>query len=260
MSDDGEIRILVVDIETAPKLAYVWGFWNTNVGLNQTLSSTYIMSYAAKWLGKDEMYYNETRTEDDKQLCGELAAMFGDADMVVAHNGDKFDIPIVRARCILHGIRPWSPIKQIDTLKVAKREFRFDRNSLAYLAEYLDVAPKEEHKKFPGFELWSECIKGNPEAWEEMQVYNIQDVLTLEQVYLRMRPWISNHPNIGVFLEKDRPVCPKCGGDHVQFRGYAHTNVGKYRKFQCQGCGGWGRTRYTEYPKEQRAQLVVNAV
>lgn len=253
-------KILIVDLETSPKLAYVWGFWNTNVGLNQTLSSTYIMSYAAKWLGARKTHYNETRTEDDFALCSELSALFDEADIVVAHNGSKFDIPIVRARCLLHGLNPWSPIKEIDTLKVAKREFRFDRNSLAYLAQYLGVEAKEEHKGFPGFELWAECIKGNPKAWKEMKVYNIQDVDTLEQVYLKLRPWMTNHPNLGVFTEKEKTLCPKCGGDHIQFRGYAYTNVGKYRKFQCQGCGGWGRTRFTAYPKDKRKQLAVNAV
>ena len=253
-------KILVVDIETAPKLAYVWNFWNTNVGLNQTLSSTYIMSYAAKWLGGKEVMYAETRNENDEALCDQLYRLFDSADMVVAHNGSKFDIPIVRARCVLHKIKPWSPIKEIDTLKVAKKEFRFDRNSLAYLAEFLGVEEKEEHKNFPGFELWSECIKGNPAAWREMREYNIQDVETLEQVYLRLRPWIRNHPNIGVFMEKDHTACAKCGGSHIQWRGYAYTNVGKYRKFQCQNCGGWGRTRFTQYPKDKRKELTVNAV
>ncbi len=137
---------------------------------------------------------------------------------------------------------------------------RFDRNSLPYLAEYLGVEEKEGHKEFPGFELWSECIKGNPAAWREMKKYNIQDVTTLEQVYLKLRPWIRNHPNVGVFEEKARPVCPKCGSEHIQFRGYTVTNVGKYRKFQCNDCGGWARTRFTEYDKEKRKALVINAV
>ena len=253
-------KILIVDLETSPKLAYVWSFWKTNVGLNQTLSNTYIMSYAAKWLGESKVYYNETRTENDSELCAQLHTFFDEADVVIAHNGDKFDIPIVRARCIVHGIRPWSPIKQIDTLKVAKREFRFDRNNLAYLAEYLGVEEKEEHKNFPGFELWSECLKGNEEAWEEMRKYNIQDVETLEQVYLKLRSWDTRHPSLAVMQEQDKVVCPKCGGGHIQFRGYAYTNVSKFRKYQCQSCGGWGRTRFTEYPKDLRQQLTVNAV
>lgn len=253
-------KILIVDLETAPKLAYVWSFWQTNVGMNQTLSNTYILSYAAKWLGDEGVAYAETRDENDEILCEQLSHYFDSADMVIAHNGSRFDIPIVRARCILHGIKPWSPIKEIDTLKVAKREFRFDRNSLAYLADYLGVEEKGEHKEFPGFELWSECIKGNPAAWREMKKYNIQDVETLEQVYLKLRPWMRQHPNVGVFEEKARPVCPKCGSEHIQFRGYTVTNVGKYRKFQCNDCGGWARTRFTEYDREKRKALVINAV
>tara|TARA_Y100001973_G_scaffold106665_1_gene186304 strand:- start:28851 stop:29615 length:765 start_codon:yes stop_codon:yes gene_type:complete len=254
------MKILLVDLETSPRLAYVFGFWNQNIGLKQTLTSTYIMSYACKWLGDEGVAYAETRDENDEVLCEQLATYFDSADIVIAHNASKFDIPLLRARCLFHGIKPWSPIKEIDTLKVVKREFRFDRNSLAYLADYLGVEEKEEHKEFPGFELWSECIKGNPAAWREMRKYNIQDVETLEQVYLKLRPWMRAHPNVGVFEEKARPQCPKCGSEHIQFRGYTTTNVGKYRKLQCQDCGGWARTRFTEYDKDKRKQLVINAV
>ena len=93
-----------------------------------------------------------------------------------------------------------------------------------------------------------------------MRTYNIQDVETLEEVYLKLRPWDTRHPNLGVHEESDRPMCGKCGSSHLQRRGYAYTNVGKYRKLQCMGCGGWMRTRHTEYPKGVRHQLVVNAV
>ncbi len=254
------MKILLIDLETSPRLAYVFGFWNQNIGLKQTLSSTYIMSYAAKWLGSKDIIYSETRTEDDEILCEQISSLLDAADIVVAHNASKFDIPIIRARCLLHGIKPWSPIKEIDTLKVVKKEFRLDRNSLAYIAEFLGVEEKSDHKEFPGFELWSECIKGNPAAWREMKAYNIQDVETLEQVYLKLRPWISNHPNLGVQAESDRPMCPKCGSQHVQLRGYAYTGVGKYHKYRCNDCGGWARARFTQYPKDKRHALVTNAV
>lgn len=253
-------KILVFDCETAPSSAFVWRMWKENVGLKQLQHHGYMMSYAAKWLDEDAIIYEETRTEDDSHLVRSLAQLLDSADMVIAHNGERFDIPTVRNRCVVHGIRPWSPIKVIDTLRVAKKEFRFESNSLAFLANYLGVEEKDSHKNFPGFELWAECIAGNPEAWEEMQKYNIQDVLTLEAVYRKLLPWMRQHPNVAVFEEREDVLCPKCGSDHVQFRGYAYTNVGKYRKFQCQSCGGWGRTRFTEYPKDKRKDLVVNAV
>lgn len=253
-------NILILDIETAPKIAYVWRFFKENVGAKQVLDHGHIMSYAAKWLDNDEIMYEENRKEDDGKIVSSLVKLFDAADIVVAHNGDRFDFPQVMGRALVHGIDPPSPYKIVDTLKVAKREFGFPSNSLAYLAMVLGCDEKESHKNFPGFELWLECLRGNDDAWEEMKVYNIQDVVTLEEIYLKMRPFIRNHPNVGVFDEKDSPVCPKCGSDHLQWRGYAYTNVGKFHRFQCQGCGGWGRTRYTLRGKEQNKALVTNAV
>jgi len=254
------VKILIVDIETAPKTAYVWRFYKEFITKEKLLANGYIMSFAYKWLGSEDTHYSETRTEDDSHLCKQLCSLFTSADLVIAHNADKFDIPLIRARCLVHGINPWSPVKVVDTLKVAKREFLFDSNSLAFLAHYLGVEEKGTHKEFPGFELWAECLKGNPAAWREMKKYNIQDVDTLEEVYLRMRPWIRNHPNVAVHAEGEYVACAKCGSKHIQWRGYAYTNTGKYKKFQCQGCGGWGRTRFTEYAKDRRKELAVNAV
>lgn len=111
-----------------------------------------------------------------------------------------------------------------------------------------------------GFELWLECLRQNEEAWAEMRKYNIQDVLTLEEVYTKMRPWIRNHPNVGVLKEEHDTVCPKCGSARLVHRGYATTSVGKYQRYRCSDCGGWSRSRFSVYPKEKRKALLVNAV
>ncbi|MEL7422985.1 MAG: ribonuclease H-like domain-containing protein, partial [Bacteroidota bacterium] len=148
----------------------------------------------------------------------------------------------------------------IDTLRIAKREFRFDSNKLEYIAKVLGVEEKDQHKEFPGFELWAECMAGNPKAWKEMRLYNVQDVITLEQVYLKLRPWATNHPNVMVNKDSEEHACPKCGGTHLHRRGYQYTNTGKYQRYQCTDCGGWSRTRYTENTKEVRKSLLTNAV
>lgn len=255
-------NILILDIETAPKVAYVWRFFKENVGAKQVLEHGHIMSFAAKWLGSNDIIYKENRTEDDTNLVKSLISLFDTADIVVAHNGVGFDFPQVMGRALVNGMVPPSPYKVVDTLKVARKEFGFPSNSLEYLAIVLgDKKQKSSHKKFPGFELWLECLRGNEEAWAEMKAYNIQDVETLEEIYLKMRPYMRHHPNVAVFQDNtDAIQCPKCGGVHLQWRGYAYTNVGKYRRFQCNDCGGWGRTRYTEKTKEERENLVVNAV
>nr|BDD47183.1 hypothetical protein 1 [bacterium] len=252
------VQTLVLDIETAPKLAYVWRFFRENVGAKQVKEHGHVMSYAAKWLGDDNIDYMENRKEDDRAIISSLCSLIDAADMVVAHNGKRFDLPMIRGRALVHGLAPPSPVKVIDTLKIAQREFKFESNSLAYLADALGVDAKESHKKFPGFELWLECLRGNDEAWEEMKKYNIQDILTLEQIYLKMRPWDTRHPNVTVFDTPIGIVCPKCGSDHVHWRGYAHTQSQRYKRYQCQSCGGWGRSRYTVLAKNEN--LITNQV
>jgi len=252
-------KILIIDIETAPNIGYVWGAWKQNIGLNQLKENSYLMSFSAKWLGKEEVMYAENRHGDDTELVELIMDLLDEADMVVAHNAQKFDIPTIQGRALVKGMSPASPFKIIDTLITAKREFRLFSNKLQYLADVLGCAPKESHSKFPGFELWLQCLKQNDEAWQEMKVYNIQDVLTLEEVYLKLRPWMKQHPNVAVKEEGEETLCPKCASPHIHFRGYYNTNVGKYRKFQCQDCKGWGRTRFTELPKEKGRALATNA-
>src|SRR3546814_5924754 len=110
------------------------------------------------------------------------------------------------------------------------------------------------------FRAWLAYMRGDEKAWKEMEEYNIVDTLSVRDVYHAMRPWIRNHANLAVHIEADTVVCPKCGGNHLHRRGYAYTNVGKYARYQCVDCGGWARSRYTEYPKDHAKALLTNAV
>lgn len=243
-------RILVLDIETAPALAFIWRLFKENVGVNQLAANSEMMSYAAKWLGEDAVIYDDARHDiNDARIVEGLSKLLEEADFVVAHNGRKFDLRQIRGRAVLLGIKPFPPVKVIDTFEIAKKEFGFLSNSLAFLTKAFGVEEKLAHKKFPGFELWAECIKGNMEAWEEMRIYNIGDIISLEQVYLKMRGWATDHPNVAVFMEAtEKAICPKCGSDHLQKRGFHRTNVSTYQRFSCNDCGGWSRSRFSEGP------------
>ena len=251
-------KILVLDIETAPKVAYVWRFFKENISAKQVKEHGHMMSFAAKWLDSDEIFYEENRKDNDKLLIEKVCHLLDQADMVIAHNGERFDMKQIRGRAVVHGIAPPSPVKVIDTLKIAKNEFGFASNSLEYLTTILGCKIKKGgHKKFPGFELWLACLRGDDEAWAEMKEYNILDILALEELYYKLRPWDTKHPNLAVYAEDvESIVCPKCGGSHVQWRGYAYTNVGKYHRFQCTDCGGWGRGRYSLLVKNDN--LIAN--
>ena len=230
-------RILILDIETAPILGYVWGLWKNNVGLNQIASDWYILSWAAKWYDSDEVIYEDQRNapdiENDKKLLKNIWKLLDEADIVITQNGKSFDIPKLYARFILNGMNPPSSFRNIDTLLIAKRHFKFTSNRLEYMTNKLCTKYKKlKHKKFPGFELWSECIKGNPEAWKEMEQYNIYDILSLEELYEKLIPW-DDSLNFTIYFEED--VC-SCGSTEFEKNGYYFTNASKFQKYKCSNC------------------------
>lgn len=250
--------IRICDIETFPNIAAVWGFWNNNVGLNQVLADDSIASFAYKDLGGDYTYYMDRRDADEEGLTIALRDMYDETDIIIGHNYKRFDDRWIIGRCIKYGLTPPSPYKIIDTLTEAKKVLRVPSYKLEYIAKLLGVAPKSAHEKFPGYELWAECLKDNNEAWEEMEAYNRQDVITNEAVYMKMRAYMKGHPNLGVYLDKKRPVCPVCGCKHIHYRGYTYTKVAKYRQFQCIDCGHWGRERQNQMSKIKRKILTTD--
>ena len=225
----------------------------------QVIKNTEMLSFAAKWLGDPTIIYQDVSQDSERHMLSILFQLLDEADIVVAHNGKKFDLPHIQGRGLVLGLKPPAPYKIVDTLTVARYEFNFPSNSLEYLAKVLELKEqKGGHKKYPGFELWLGVLANDPEAWAEMKEYNIKDIVVLEELYLKLRPWMRRHPNVGVFENGTEPVCPKCGSVHIRYRGFAHTSVGRYHRFVCNDCGGWGRTRTSEYPKELRANLTVN--
>lgn len=193
-----------------------------------------MLSFCAKWLGEGAICYGMNQDKSDKRICRELWKLINKADIVIAHNGDKFDIKKMNARFLLHGFNPPSPYQSIDTLKIARKYFKFDSNKLDDLARQLKLGRKVKHR---GFELWLRCIKGDPVAWKTMLRYNKQDVILLEKVYLKMRGWIEHHPH----MTFNNPDCPNCGTPRMQKRGFFATKKRRYQRFNCQNCGAWSK-------------------
>ena len=255
------MKILTLDIETAPNLAHVWQFYNTNVGPNQVMDHCHILSWAAKWLDDDFVHYEDISKQSEKKMLKKLNVLLDECDAIVGHNAKKFDMPKIRGRSMLHGLQPASPYKEIDTCRIARREFGFDANSLKYLASVLGLEQqKSSHQSFVGHDLWTGCLNNDPEAWAEMKAYNMQDVIVTEELYLKIRGYDRLHPNVAVYAESEEILCPKCGSGNTIKQGFAYTNVSKFQQYQCKDCGGWHRSRTTEYPKELSKSLLVNAI
>lgn len=231
------MRILLLDIETAPNLAYVWGLWKENVGTNQIVNSGYILSWAAKWHGeKGPPMFDSIMQSSERKMLGWIHDLLNMADVVVHYNGQSFDIPTLNKEFVIHGFGPPAPYKQIDLLKIIREKFRFPSNKLDYVSQTLEIGEKVRHE---GFELWVKCMAKDQKAWARMKVYNMHDVVLLEKLYDRILPWITNHPNRSAYLE--RPACTNCGSSEVTKRGYAVTRQMKYQRYQCQNCGTWSR-------------------
>lgn len=258
-------KILIFDLETSPITAYQWSLFQQYTTIDMVKGDSYLMCWAAKWLGEKEVFseklpdyktlYKKNR-EDDSKLVKPLWDLMNEADMVIAHNARKFDVPKINARFLYHDMLPPDPYKIIDTLSIARREFRLTSNKLDWLGEYLNLGKK--HKT--DFDLWVGCMTGKKEAWDYMQSYNIQDVNLLEKVYLKLRAWDKRHPNIGLYIDDNKPRCTACGSDKIIKKGHEFTQVGMYQRWRCNSCGHPNRGRYTELPKEKRKTLLTNAV
>lgn len=254
-------RILTFDIETLPLESYTWGLFDQNVGLNQIKTDWAALSIAAKWLGDDEVWYEDTSKKatirDDKDMIAKLCAMLDEADIVVGQNVKKFDLRKIRARALMHGLQPFrEPLVQ-DTMLMARSIGAFTSNKLEYLTSNLTDAKKSKHQKFPGFDLWLGVMQGNPEAWAEMKAYNIQDVISTEELYLKLRPWVRNHPNMAHYYNDDHVRCPRCGSVNVYPTEVEYRGVSEYQGYCCRDCEGHSRSRYTLNSKAKRRNLLT---
>lgn len=255
-------RIVTLDIETAPLQSYHWGLWEQNIGLDMIGEEWTILSFSAKWLGEKKVQYFDTggrgvaKVRDDGDLLQKLWGVLDEADIVVTQNGKSFDIKKINARMLMKGMKPYSPIKVVDTKLIAKSRFSFTSNKLEWMSSHLTNTKKSKHKLYPGFELWTECLRDNPKAWAEMKKYNCLDTVATEELYLTMLPWVEGHPNVAIYSAAETVACPKCGSTDVQKRGSSYTQSGEYHRFQCKSCGGWARSRYTVNTKEKRKTLL----
>lgn len=254
-------KILLYDIETAPILGYVWSLWDQNVGLNQIKSDWYVLSWSAKWLGDPPskvMYADQRKAKDienDKPILKKLWKLLDEADVVVTQNGKSFDEKKLNARFVLHGMPPPSSSQHIDTKRIAKKYFAFTSNKLEYMTDKLCKKYKKlKHAKFSGFSMWKECLAGNIKAWKEMEKYNKYDVLSLEELYLKLQPW-DNTLNVNLFTPDDAELQCSCGSTEFKKNGYKYTSVGKYQRYKCLECGSESKDRVNLLSKEKRKKL-----
>jgi len=235
-------RIILWDIETTHNLAAIFRLFEDYTSHENIIQERYVVCAAWKVLGEKSVHAVSTLDNpklyakdphNDKHVIETLHKVLSEADAIVAHNGDQYDIKFAEGRMLAHGLSPLPPIPSIDTLKVAKSRLLLNSNKLDYLARYLGFGKKISTKN----ELWLRVLQGDKSAIREMVKYNKHDVVLLEKVFMKLRPYAANYINRQLFGHSDG--CPRCGSRHVQSRGTHKAISRTYLRFQCQDCGGW---------------------
>ena len=229
-------RVLLYDIEVSREI--VEGYKNGyDFNVVKTIRHQELMCFAYKWLGEGKIHYVSRHDFPFyKEFVAELWNILDEADVAIAHNANRFDHKMANRFFIKEDFAPVRPYKSIDTLSVARSTFKFTSNRLNDLCEYLGIGSKE---KITYADIETDFLQNpTPKVERLMRKYNIQDVKLLEQLYLKMRPYIKNHPNIGDIEQLDG-ICPKCGSPNIKKEGTHARRGGRVQSYSCSDCGGW---------------------
>lgn len=228
-------KILVFDIEVSPNISYTWETYETNVV--EFVQEWQLLTVAWQWYGKQKVHVignDDFQSKTDEELVKKLWELFNEADIIIGHNINSFDIKKANSRFAHYRLNSPSHYRTVDTMRVYKRHFKDNRNGLDYIAQKHKLGKKLPHA---GFDMWKGCMNGDKKSWDMMKRYNKQDVVITTALYNFLLPWIDNHPNIATFLH--RQGCNNCGSLELRSNGTRHANGVTYRRLQCQDCGAW---------------------
>jgi len=242
MNKDGA-KILLLDIETAPAKCFSWGLWDVNIGINQIIEDGYVLCWCAKWYGTNKFLsdslvnhptYFKKHPMCDSKIALSIWRLLDEADIVVTHNGNSFDLKWLNTIFIKNHLPPVGQYKSVDTCLEVKKNFRFISNKLDFVVKKLDLGYKINTG---GFELWRDCMKGDLVAWKKMTTYCEHDVRILERLYSAIRPFIKTHPNLNLYRKDGVIGCPNCGSKQLVKKGWQYTQLSKYQRLICTNCG-----------------------
>jgi len=205
---------LYFDIEVSANVGLFWqSGYKLQIGTENIIKERAVICICYKWEEDKDVYYlHWDRKQDDKKLLQEFIQVANEADELVGHNGDKFDLAWIRTRCLLHRIEMFPQYNTIDTLKIARSKFRFNSNRLDYIGKFLGLGQKIH----TDFNLWKDIMLNNDkEALDKMIDYCIQDVVLLEKVHKELNNHIPAKTHYGVIFGEGRGSCPECGSDDI---------------------------------------------
>ena len=234
------MKVLFWDCETAPSLVYTFSYFKTFIGLDQIVEHPRMLGFSYMWQGqKRAKWVSEYHHPEGRRgMLRELHALLDEADVVVGYNSKKYDARYAEGEFLVEGMPPPSPYRHVDLYLEVRAHTLFPSKKLDYASWVI----LDKRKTDPGgFSTWKGCLNGDPKAWATMKKYGIRDTELLPPLYEALRPYMKNHPNIGITDSIDELVCPACGSENHQRRGHYDTNAGRYQRYQCQDCFKWFR-------------------
>lgn len=233
------VKTLYFDIETTLAKSYHWGQWQQNLSVKQQIQESHMLSHAWAW-GDGEVFSSvltpeEVLNQDDERIVYEIWSLLDNCDVVVAHNGKRFDVKKVNGYFLKYGLPKPSSYKVIDTLEIAKKHFNLPFKSLEYLAKFLNVELKQDSG---GIQTWIDCDRGDLEALATMEFYNRGDVVTLREIHNKLKGWDNNGVNIALYNDNHDALCTHCGSDDISVitDKFAYTPNRKYQVYRCNNC------------------------
>lgn len=238
-----EARILVIDIELRPGVAYWWQPKVQWIAPHMVIDKPAMICFDAKWLGSPTHIFRSEWEHGQDDMIAEARRLLDEAHIVIGYNSQGFDVKHLCREIIQARGAPPSSHFDVDLIKTARARFKFPYNSLNEVCRDLDLELKLEHT---GFDLWRDVMAGCPKAQRLMRKYNRTDVNCTEALYMRLRPWIKGHPNVNMFRTERLSGCPTCGSADVEENGWHYTQTRAYRQFACNDCGAPSRATHSE--------------
>jgi uncharacterized protein YprB with RNaseH-like and TPR domain len=231
------IKRLFFDIETSYHIVRSWRIgYKLNLGPDQIKEHKKIICISYKWQYENKVHTLKwDKNQSEKEMLHKFIEVLGEADEIVAHNGDRFDMKEFRTRCIANGILMFPTYRTLDTLKKARQYFAFASNKLDYIGKFLQVGRKLDHE---GFQMWVDIVEKNSQkALKKMIKYCEQDVTLLEDIYFVMAPYIYHNTNFAVLKGGEKWECPECAGANVKMYRTYTTAMGVVRRnMKCSDC------------------------
>lgn len=232
-----KFKRLFFDIETSPNVVFSWNIgFDIRLGHENMITERSIICICYKFEGDKKVYSLKWDKGDDKSMILKFMDVINQASEVIGHNSEQYDIRWLRTRCLFHGIPAFPDYQSVDTLKLSRKGFRFNSNKLDYIASFLGLGNKLDTG---GFSLWRDIVLNNSKkSIDKMVDYCKKDVILLEQVFNKLKTYVSYKTHVGVFEGGNKCDCPECASTHTISNGIRISSGGlKRRRMHCQDCG-----------------------